>query len=540
MAYREAARLVRRAMVTAMAVLILAPLAVGAPATGARVGGEITAVYRAGNIESLDPPSAWAGTDWRMVGLLLYNTLYGYDKDGKLLPELAETMPTVSPNGRIYTIKLRKGVLFHTGREMKASDVKFSLERQAHPTSGSWGPQFAANITGGQAVIDGKATTMQGIETVDDYTVKVTLLQPQNAFTPILSMAFNAIVSKEEVEKWGRDYRLHPVGTGPFKLERWTPGQEVTFVKNTKYFRPNKPVLDRVVYKLGIDQSVALLRFEKGEADYLADSVAAQDTARVRTDPTLSQRVFIADNTYLTFILLNNEAPPFNDARVRRALSMLVDRNRLIQVAGGVGIPAQGFLVPKIACYDSNFNGVPQYDPARARQLLAEAGYPNGFTFNLDATVTGSIPFVVEWQQVMQQSMAQAGVRVELRRFTSAVLTRSIVDGQTTAAITGWSASFLDPVDHMGTILEGNGVQARRARYRNNEIDRLFQQAERTASVAARCRYYQQVNKLALDDMPVVPLHVLRTVHLRSPRLAQFAWHPIYNAPIFEELALSR
>jgi peptide/nickel transport system substrate-binding protein len=475
-----------------------------------------------------------------MVGLLLYNTLYGYDKDGKLLPELADSLPTVSPNARVYTIKLRRGVLFHNGRELKASDVKFSLERQAHPTAQSWGPQFAANIVGGQAVIDGKATTMQGIEAVDDYTVRITLLQPQNAFTAILTMAFNAVVPRSEVERWGNDYRLHPVGTGPFTLERWTPGQEVVFVRHAKYFRANRPALERVVYKLGVDQSVALLRFEKGEADYLADSVAAQDVSRVRGDAALSQRIFIAENPFLTFLIINNQTPPFNDARVRRAMSMLIDRNRLIQVAGGIGVPAQGYIVPRIACYDANYNGVPQFDPTRARQLLAEAGYPNGFTFNLDTTVTGSIPFAADWLQVMQQSLAQAGVRAELRRFTSAILSRQLVEGSSVVALTGWGASILDPVDHIGTLVESNGVNARRARYSNGDIDRLFKQAERTASPAVRCRYYQQINRIALDDLPIIPLHVLRTVHLRSPRLAQFAWHPIYNAPIFEELALGR
>jgi len=521
------------------ALLTLAtPFAGSAPAT--RDGGEVTAVYRAGNVESLDPPSATAGTDWRMAGLILYNTLYRYDATGKIVPDLAEDMPRISPNSKIYTIKIRRGVLFHNGREVKAADVKYSLERQAHPSAQSWGPSFASNIVGAKDVIAGKATQMSGIEVVDDSTVRITLEQPQAAFTPILTMSINGIIPKEEVDRWGQEFRLHPVGTGPFRLERWTPGQEIVFVRNQRYFRQGVPRLERITYKFGVDPSVGLLRFERGEVDYLADGLAPQDVQRVRSDARLNQAVFITNNPYLTFLLMRTEAPPFNDVRVRRAIAMLIDRDRLVQVAGGLGVPARGFIIPNIACFDPSFSGVPSYDPAQARALLAEAGYGSGFTVNLDSSTTGSIPFSSEWQQVLQQSFAQVGIRAEIRRFAGGTLTRMLNEGQSVLALNGWGASFLDPVDHVGTLVISDGINARRARYSNPEIDRLFAQAERTASRDVRCRYYQRINKLALDDMPIIPVVVTRTMHLRSPRIGQFVWHPIYNGPIFEELALTR
>lgn len=522
-----------------VATLWAASLAAGAPAP-IREGGEVTAIYRAGNVESLDPPSASAGTDWRMAGLILYNTLYRYDAAGKLIPDLAEAMPAVSPNAKNYTIKVRRGVLFHNGREMKAADVKYSLERQAHPRARSWGPSFAANIVGARDVIAGKATQMSGIEVVDDYTVRIALEQPQAAFTAILSMSINAIIPKEEVQRYGEEFRLHPVGTGPFRLERWTPGQEIVFVKNPRYFRQTAPHLERVVYKFGVEPSVGLLRFERGEVDYLADGLAGQDIPRVRADPRLSQLIFIADNIYLSFLLMNTEAPPFNDVRVRRAMAMMVDRNRLVQVAGGLGIPATGYIIPQVACYDPHAPGAPPYDPAQAKALLTEASYPNGFSVNLDSSTTGSIPQSAEWQQVLQQNLGTIGIRTEIRRFTGGTLNTMLANAQSLLALNGWGASFLDPVDHVGTLLVSDGANARRARYRNNEIDRLFAQAERTASPQVRCRYYQRINKLALDDMPIIPLVITRTMHLRSPRIGQFVWHPIYNAPIFEELALAR
>ncbi|MDR7523402.1 MAG: ABC transporter substrate-binding protein [Armatimonadota bacterium] len=527
-------------MVLIIAALLPASLARGGAAPAVRRGGELVAVYRSGNIESLDPPSASAGTDWRMAGLILYNALYRHDSAGRLVPDIAEQPPRISPNGKIYTIPIRRGVLFHNGREVKAADVKYSLERQAHPSARSWGPSFAANIAGARPVLEGRATTMSGIEVLDDYTVRITLDQPQAAFPQILAMSINAIVPREEVERWGQDFRLHPVGTGPFRLERWTPGQEIIFVRNPRYFRQGTPHLDRIVYKLGVDPTVGLLRFERGEADYLADGVAAQDVPRVRADPRLSPLVFIADNIYLSFLLMNTEAPPFNDVRVRRAMAMLVDRDRLVQVAGGLGIPARGYIIPQMPCFDATFTGVPPYDPGQARALLSEAGHAGGFSVNLDSSTTGSMPFSSEWQQVLQQSLAAVGVRAELRRFTGGTLSRMLADGASTFALNGWGASFLDPVDHIGTLVVSDGANARRARYRNPEVDRLFLQAERTASAEVRCRYYRQINKMALDDMPIIPLVVIRTMHLRSPRIGQFVWHPIYNAPIFEETALGR
>jgi dipeptide transport system substrate-binding protein len=191
-------------------------------------------------------------------------------------------------------------------------------------------------------------------------------------------------------------------------------------------------------------------------------------------------------------------------------------------------------------CFDPNFTGVPPFDPARARALLAEAGHAGGFTVNLDSSTTGSIPQSAEWQQVLQQNLASIGVRTEIRRFTGGTLNRMLADGASTLALNGWGASFLDPVDHIGTLIISDGANARRARYRNFEIDRLFSQAERTASPEVRCRYYRQINRMALDDMPIIPLVVIRTMHLKSSRIGQFVWHPIYNAPIFEELALAR
>lgn len=520
-------------------IFVAVPLVQGGPAP-TREGGEITAIYRAGNVESLDPPSASAGTDWRMAGLILYNTLYRYDAAGKLIPDLAETMPVLSPNAKVYTIKIRRGVLFHNGREVKAADIKYSLERQAHPTARSWGPSFASNIVGAKDVIGGKATQMAGIEVVDDYTVRISLEQPQAAFTAILSMSINGIIPKEEVQRYGDDFRLHPVGTGPFKLERWTPGQEIVFVKNTKYFRQTAPHLERIVYKFGVEPSVGLLRFERGEVDYLADGLAGQDIPRVRADAKLSQQIFVADNVYLSFLLMNTEAPPFNDVRVRRAVAMMVDRSRLVQVAGGLGIPATGYILPQVSCYEPSGAAAPSYDPAQAKALLTEAGHPNGFTVNLDSSTTGSIPQSAEWQQVLQQNLSTIGVRTEIRRFTGATLNTMLTNAQSQLALNGWGASFLDPVDHVGTLLSSDGANARRARYRNGEVDRLFAQAERTASSQVRCRYYQRINRLALDDMPIIPLVITRTMHLRSPRIGRFVWHPIYNAPIFEELALNR
>jgi ABC-type transport system substrate-binding protein len=518
--------------------VLAAPLAQAAPAL--QSGGEVVAVYRAGNVESLDPPSASAGTDWRMAGLILYNTLYRYDADGKLVPDLAVGMPRISPNGKVYTIQIRRGVRFHNGREMKAADVKYSIERQSHPSARSWGPSFDSNIVGAADVIAGKATTMAGIEVVDDYTLRVTLEQPQGAFTAILSMSINAVVPREEVQRWGEDFRLHPVGTGPFRLERWTPGQEIVFARNPQYFRQGAPSLDRIVYKLGVDPSVGLLQFERGQTDYLADGIAPQDVQRVRADAALTSRVFIAENIYLTFLLMNTSVAPFNDVRVRRAIAMLVDRDRLVQVAGGLGTPARGYIIPQIACYDPSFNGVPAYDPTRARALLAEAGYAGGFAVNIDSSTTGSIPYSAEWQQVLQQSFAQVNIRAQVRRFTGGTLNSQLASGATVFALNGWGASFLDPVDHIGTLLVSDGANARRARYQNAEIDRLYRQAERTAAAQVRCRYYQQINRMGLDDLPIIPLVVTRTMQLKSPRIGKFVWHPIYNAPIFEELVLAR
>ena len=183
--------------------------------------------------------------DWGTVAQLLFNGLYVFDQDKNLVPDLADGMPDISSDGLAYTVHLKTGVMFHNGRELTAADVKFSIERNSKPNSGSWNAtQPMQNVVGGPAVIDGSADTADGIKAVDDHTVEFDLLSPDAYFVNSLTLVTNSIVPQEVVEAEGEDFGFKPVGTGPFMFGEWTPGQKITFIRNPNYFVPGLPYLD--------------------------------------------------------------------------------------------------------------------------------------------------------------------------------------------------------------------------------------------------------------------------------------------------------
>jgi peptide/nickel transport system substrate-binding protein/oligopeptide transport system substrate-binding protein len=383
-------------------------------------------------------------------------------------------------------------------------------------------------------VLDGTADTAEGITVVDDYTVEFQLVNPDAYFVHALSLVTNFIVPQEEVDAKGEDFSFEPVGTGPFSLTEWTPGERVVFERNSNYFVEGLPYLDSVVYELGAEPEVSLLRFENGEVDVLADGVPSGEIARVATDATLSE-YFLNTRSYLTaFLGFNNSTPPFDNPDVRKALGMAIDRDRLIQLASNTGVATDVWYPASHYNCTGGREGAYGYDPDAARQLLADAGFPDGI--QVDGWFRVVRPWTSRIPEAVQQDLAAIGVEVELLQLESAVATEMLNNGELPVFIQAWGASFPDPFNFATELFQSTSTYGKRWVYSNPEVDALVAEAQQDLDAESRCQKWLQIEEMVLADTPAVPLFVAGYPDMRSPRIEDFAYHDTYHRPRYEQI----
>ncbi len=495
-----------------------------------KYGGVAIETYQQ-DAQSFDPPAAWATLDWIAVNRLLYNALYRYDEKSQIVPDLADGQPEVSADGLVWTIKLKSGVKFSNGREFVADDVKYSLERNAGPDSGTWdATDPMANVVGGQEIIDGKATTADGIKVVDPHTVQFTLLHPDAYFLATLTLTTNLIVPKEEVEEWGKDFGFHPVGTGPFMLKDWTPKQSITFVRNPDYFVQGQPYLDGVEFQIGADPAVSLLRFQKGETDVLGDGVPVAQIPTIVADPVLGPLYKRTPSLMMYFVAFNMKTAPFDNVKVRQAIAMALNKDNYVKLTSDLGTRADDWLPSSdFVCNTTADQPMYPYDPAAAKKLLADAGYPDGL--NVEVWFRGDKASITRLPEAMQQDLAAIGVKVELLQLDKAVAQQQEKDGKLGLYADDWGASFPDPHDFGTQVFLSASSTATNARYANPEVDRLVTAATQELDPAKRCQDWQQAAALFMQDLPMIPVVMLGSPSITPPHLQGWDFIPANPGP---------
>ena len=460
----------------------------------------------AGDIRSMDPGGAETSEDWWSSGSLVFNRLYAYDQDNVFFPDLAADFPSISEDGLVYTIPLRQGVKFHNGREMTAEDVAFSLAWQLWPEVYSWGKTYMENVVGYDEVIAGDTKELSGIKVIDPYTLEVTLKTPQAVFPAILSMTMNGISPKQEVieagDAWGKSV---VIGTGPFKFVQWDPGQQVIFEKHPEYFREGLPYLDRVELSLNVDPSVQMLRWESGEAEFI-HSIPPAEVPNVINDERYAdtRRIGAAPVTMRLFMDTRNE--PFSDLKVRQAVAHAIDKEFFSRSTGGVVDPLEGIYVPVMPQFSADFKSAYPYDPEKGKELLAEAGYPDGisgirmFGFN---DMEGPL-------QAIQADLAAIGIQVEVTPGTWADYRDQIRAGEIPLAVYGWSASFPDAYDFASGWMTCASIETgyNDGGYCNERIDELVAMAEALPlDDPERIAAYREIEELAVNtDVAMIGL----------------------------------
>jgi peptide/nickel transport system substrate-binding protein/oligopeptide transport system substrate-binding protein len=470
-------------------------------------GGEITVAYK-DDLATLDPAIGYDWTNWP-AEKLVFDGLLDYDSGTTIVPRLAESMPDVNADASVYTFKLRKGVKFSNGREFTSDDVVYTITRVLDPKTSSPGSGFFTGIKGATEFIDGKATSVAGIQALDPYTVQFTLSSPDVTFLNKIALNFAFIVPKEEVAKAGQDFGHTPVGTGPFVLKQWVSGQSLVFERNPNYFMTDRPYLDKITIQVGVTPDVALLRLEKGDIQMMGDPPPGADWTRISSDPTWANRLEKQPQVSTIYIAINTTVKPFDNVMVRQALNYAIDKQHIIQLLNGRGTVANQILPPIMPGYDKSYTGY-DYNPEKAKALLTQAGYPNGFETSIECISVDPQPKLCE---SFQADLAKIGIKLNINTLAAPNVIDDAGNGKTPLTWSGglgWIQDYPDPDDFYGPIL-GCGSNTpggwNWSRYCNQTLDdqskTLLSMTDRNARLAAYAPFFQKL----MEDAVWVPVY---------------------------------
>ena len=413
------------------------------------------------------------------AAVVLYNIqecLVKVDARGKLVPWLAERWHTA--DNRNYTFFLKKGVRFHNGRELKAADVKFVIERAMNPETKHPHPQQYAAI--GDIIVK------------DDYTITFSLKSPSANFLLNLARPGSVIYPREAVET----LKSAPVGTGPFVLAEWVRGDRIVLKRNADYHVKGLPKLDQVTFRFIADPNAVQAALKAGDIDASLFGLGPEHVADLKKDGRFE--VTIGETTNDVIMAMNNSRKPFSDVRVRRAVTHAVNKADVVKLAMfGLG-RVIGSNVDPLNPYFVDLAGAVPHDPARAKKLLAEAGYPNGFEAVLK--VAPQYYYTVRTGEVVVDQLAKVGVKVKIEQ---------IEWGQ-------WLSRVYKEADYDLTII-GHGEAWDIANYANPKyyyrydspkFQELFKKSEVTLDDKVRREQYAQLQKMQVEDAPVVFLFI--------------------------------
>ncbi len=492
------------------------------PDPNAKSGGSITITYK-DDVATLDPAIGYDWQNWSMIKSIFDGLMDYAPGTTDLRPGLAESYE-ISDDGMTFTFKLRAGVTFHNGREMTAEDVKYSLDRVTNPVTQSPGAGFFGSIKGFDAQMGGTAEGLEGVTVIDPSTIEIVLSRPDATFLHVMALNFASVVAKEAVEAAGDDFGKQPVGTGAFSLAEWTIGQRLVFAKNPDYWRDGIPYLDQLVFEVGQEPIVALLRLQQGEVDVPGDGIPPAKFQEVMADPEQAARVVEGGQLHTGYITLNVNTAPLDQVAVRQAINMAVNKDRITQIINGRAVPATQPLPPTMPGYTDGYAGY-AFDPEGAKAMLAEAGLADGFDTELYVMNTDPNPRIA---QAIQQDLAAIGVRVAIRSLAQANVIEAGGNGSAPMIWSGgmaWIADFPDPSNFYGPILGCAGAVDggwNWSWYCNEALDAMATEADSitdTAMVGDRMQKWSDVYMGVMADAPWVPVFNEQRYTMKSPRM---------------------
>lgn len=485
-------------------------------------------------IASLDPAFAknqsilWAVNQ-------LYNSLVETDANLQVIPALAKSWE-ISNDLLTYKFHLRTDVFFHDnaafpsgkGRKMLAADVVFSFQRIMDP----------ATASPGAWIFNNRIDSTDGFKALDDSTFQLKLIRPFSPILGVLSNKYCSIVPREVVQFYGKDFRSHPCGTGPFQLKSWEEGQSLILIKNERYFDKDEqghslPYLDAVSVSFNDSRATEFLQFRQGELDFLNDidpsfkDEVLNKKGELRKDwegMILLQKHAYLNTEYLGILVDSSnqlvKGSPLRMKKIRQAINYGFDRNKLMfYLRNSIGTAAEsGFIPMGLPSFDTAAVKGYHFNPAKARALLSEAGYNK--SENTIRLLT--IPIYADLGNFIARQLEEVGLKVEVEVIPKSLLLEQTAQSKALFFRASWIADYPDAENYLSVFYGKNPAPPNYTRFRNQHYDELYEKAMLVTSDSTRYLLYQEMDRIIIDEAPVVPLWYDQVIHLVQPNIIGF------------------
>ncbi len=467
----------------------------------------------------------------------LYNTLVQIDNNMNLVPSLARSWDE-SDDNLTFTFHLRNDVFFQDndafangkGRKMTATDVMYSFQRildKNTASSGAW-------------IFNGRVDSIEPFKAIDDTTFQLKLLKPFHPILGVMSMQYCSIVPKEVVEKYGKDFRRHPCGTGPFQLVAWEEDQAMVMKKNPNYFEKDSagnrlPYLNGIKITFLQNKATEFLEFQQKRLDFINEiDPSFKDEVLTKggelrkewkdkivlvkhTGLTIEYLGFLSDST---LAIVKNSVT--KNLKIRQAINYGFNRQKMIlYIRNSIGTAAtSGFVPAGFPSFDSGKVKGYYYDPQRALQLLKEAGYPNGV--GLPALKLLTVPLYADIASYIANELLQIGITINVEVVQKSLLLEQTAKSEALFFRGSWIADYPDAENFLSVFYGKNPAPPNYTRYRNPKFDKLYEAALAEKNDSIRYSLYRQADQIMIKDAPVVPLWYDMIIWLVQPHVKNF------------------
>jgi oligopeptide transport system substrate-binding protein len=477
---------------------------------------------------SLDPALSTDVPTGRAAAYV-FDGLTSFTPEARVEPALAERWD-VNADGSHYTFHLRRGVTFSDGTPVTAQTVISSWQRALDPATKGGRGEPLLPIRGAKAFAAGTAKSIAGLSAPNDSTLVVQLEAPLGIFPKLLAMPVAAVIPPTRAGNFGE----RPVGTGPWRLVEWKHDDYLLFAKNEKYWG-GAPKADSLRARIISEPSTAVAEFESGNVDVLL--IPAGETQDWEADASKRDLLMSVPALQLVYIGINVTRGPLKDKRVRQAINLALDRDLVLKrLISGRGRLAAGVIPPSLGGADTLRAPYP-FDAARAKQLLTEAGYPNGIDVEL---WVGSNPVYGRITETAQAYLTQAGIRTKIVQRESAAAREAARNGQTDMILKDWYADYPDAENFLYPLLhsDNKGVGGNVSFFQNAEFDRIVSAARREPNEATRDNLYRQADSLAFEEAPMVFLYFYNELYAVQPWIVGFKPPVIFNGQRWLDVSL--
>jgi len=471
-----------------------------------------------------------------VVAAKLFNGLVRLDERLAVVPDIADSWE-MSKDGLIYRFILKKGVLFSNGREVTSVDFKYAFERVLDPRTRSPNKWIFENVEGAASFREGKAAGVAGFRAASPHEFEIRLSRPFSPFLKMLAMTPAYVLPMEAVMSMGSEFGSAPVGTGPYILEAWKLNRELLLKKNDRYFG-NTPHLKGMVFRIIPEDLTAVVEFELGNLDLMQLPVSAY--RKMTKDSGWKSYIEFAPGLNTYYLGLNTARPPLNNRALRKAITLAVDRRKMLETFyQGRGRLARGPVPDMLRNWELRKEASEiSYNPEAARKIVTENGL-RGTRLSLYVPADQE---AVDIAEIIQGYLSEAGLVTVVRQLEWSAFKEAVNKGEPDMFWLSWWADYPDPENFLFPLFhsENLGPAGNRTRYINGEVDRLIEHGRLSVDEIKRNTSYQKAEEIIVSDAPWVFFWHKTDCIIRQPWVEGFRTYTVYNMDKGLDIKLGR